>query len=92
MRVAAVSAMLSPFAVELFAISRRITSPPRFLIAISKLLSVRVEFSKKIVIKRLFFKTLSFSEISLSNRTTPLEPCKLSGNAFCQSLNVLSQQ
>ena len=43
------SLMVSPFVVEERETSSLVTAPPRFFIAHSKLLSVRVEFSKKMV-------------------------------------------
>ena len=63
-KFAAVSEMLSPLAVELLLTSRRITSAPKRLAAISKLESVRVEFSKKMVIMVLFLR-ISLCCISL---------------------------
>lgn len=49
LRLAAVSAIVSPLEVELLEISSLMTFAPRFFAAISKLLSVRVEFSKNAV-------------------------------------------
>ncbi len=54
-RFAAVSEIVSPFEVEDLETSSLVTEPPRFLIAHSKLLNVRVEFSKKIVMMFLPF-------------------------------------